>query len=119
MKNKHKTYLPSSYRLIFPEGALSADKVGNNTGTKRDNLQGNERRLDLKNSRRPQKVASKSDIAWTQLAVTALTGQPVCCVVIIEGSQFDGVDITGEDIMADLYQESWNFGDKSLHGPGK
>ena len=73
--------------------------------------------MEFKDDGKPQKVDSESNIAWTLLAVTALTGQPVCCVVIIEGSQFDGVDVTGKDIMTNLSMDVWDFGNKDLHGP--
>ena len=111
--------LPSEYRLLHPEAILSADEVGNNTGTTKDKLQGNEKRLHIKNGERPQKIASESDTPWTTLAVTAMTGEPVCCVVIIKGSQFHGYEVTGEDITADNDRDQWCFSDSSLHGPGR
>ena len=118
-KRQDKNCFPSSYRLLHPEAILCADEVGNNTGTTKDNLQGNEKRLHVRNGERPQKIASESETPWTTLAVTAMTGEPVCCVVIIKGSQFHASDISGEDITANNDREEWLFSDKELHGPGK
>ena len=114
--NRH---LICPYRLLYPQAALAADEVGNNTGTTKDKLVGNEKRLHSRqDGRRALKVSSESDIAWTLLAITALTGECVCCVVIIEGSCFTAKDVSGEDITAALDLQAWDFGDQSNHGKG-
>ena len=118
-EGRQKNMLRSTYRLLHPDGALNADEIGHNTNTTKDKLQRNEKRIHLKGER-AQKIASETDVAWTMLAVTALTGHPVCCVVIMEGKRLAPEDLTGEDIMASNDVDdvaSWL--DKTNHGPGK
>lgn len=117
-KKEHK-YLICNHRLIFPEGGLNMDEVGHSTGSCRDNLQGNEKRISIAGET-PQRLASETDIAWTQLAVTALTGEAVCCVVIIEGERFKPEDLTGMDVTVASSSMNMSFLDKdNNHGPGK
>ena len=115
---KQQNLLPSTYRLLHPEGALNADEIGHNTNTTKDKLQGNEKRIHV-NGERAQKIASESDVAWTMLAVTALTGETVCCVVIIEGKRLAAQDLTGEDIMVSPRSGNLSWDNQTNHGPGK
>ena len=104
---------------MHPEGALNADEISHNTNSTKDKLQGNEKRIHV-NGERAQKIASESDVAWTMLAVTALTGEPVCCVVIIEGKRLAAEDMTGEDIMVSQEGcEDISFLNQENHGPDK
>lgn len=113
----NKTYL-SNFVLLHPEGALAADEIGNNTNTTKDKLQGKERRPHVLFNR-AQKIASETDCAWTVLTLTAMTGEAVCCVVIIEGKRFTAEELTGIDISAQVEKESWDFQDEDNHGAGK
>ena len=115
---KKQNLLPSTYRLLHPEGALNADEIGHNTNTTKDKLQGNEKRIHA-DGERAQKIASESDVAWTMLAVTALTGETVCCVVIIEGKRLAAQDLTGEDIMVSPGSDNLSWDNERNHGPGK
>ena len=115
---KQKNMFKSTYQLLHPEGALNADEISHNTNTTKDKLQGFEKRVHV-NGERAQKIASESDVAWTMLAVTALTGDPVCCVVIIEGKRLAPEDLTGDYIMVSPNSEDMTWLNKDNHGAGK
>ena len=70
-----------TYRLLHPDNCFVADEVGANTSQKGDGRNGGERFVTEKGSTVKIRCSTK-DHHFTLMGITALTGDPVMCVVI-------------------------------------
>lgn len=82
--------------LTHPDMALVLDEVGCNTSQECDNAIGGKLFLTGKNDQ-PYRSVSSRHSHFTVLGVTALSGEPVLCVVIISGKKADIPVATGVD----------------------
>lgn len=73
-------------KITHPEYCLVGDEVGSNTSQKGDGHVGGKKYVCQKNCV-PRRTASKRDKKFTVIGLTNLRGEPVMCVVIIEGTQ--------------------------------
>ena len=53
----------------------------------------------------PQNIASHSEKHFTLMGFTALTGEPVMCVIIIKGKERSAAIETGIDVLANVVGE--------------
>ena len=86
------------YELTHPDFCLVGDEVGGNISMKGDGHAGGQLFITERGSV-PYRKVSSSDKRFTLIGLTALNGQPVMCVIIIQGKipKLDvekGVDIT-------------------------
>jgi hypothetical protein len=118
----------TKYLVTRPNYILYVDEVGDNTSQKSDGNVGGEKFLVAADQRALIR-ASFSDCHFTVLGFTAGDGKPVCCVIILSGSELRANHIMGVqpwaevhgDIMVDLEQNSgrldkfYPFGPKCVH----
>ena len=93
-----------THDLLFPEMCLVMDEVGGNTSQKGDGHKGGQLMICAKDMV-PQQKASTNDKHFTLLGLTALTGDPVMCVLIIEGKKMNALQECGMDIFAEKIGE--------------
>jgi len=72
-------------KITHPELCIVGDEVGGNTSQKGDGHVGGKRFVGPKHCV-SQLKSSKKDKKFTVVGLTALTGEPVMCVIIIEGT---------------------------------
>ena len=77
------------YKLTRPDTCLCGDKVGENWSMKGDRHSGGKKLLTGR-GKVPQKRASTKNIKFTMIGLTAFTGEPVICILIIEGKEPKG-----------------------------
>ena len=108
-----------THNLLYPEMCIVMDEVGGNTSQKGDGLKGGQLIICGKETI-PQIKASTNDKHFTLLGLTALNGDPVMCVLIIEGKRESRLQECGMDIFAQKIGEMTddNFFEQS-QGPGK
>ena len=107
-----------THQLIHPELCICGDEVGGNLSMKGDGHVGGQLLLTAPGSV-PQQKSSAKNRKFTLIGLTALTGEPVMCIIILEGKNPNasieaGVDIT-VDPVGDSNGDSFLF-DNS--GPG-
>jgi hypothetical protein len=73
-------------QITHPEFCLVGDEVGGNTSQKGDGHVGGKKYVCQKGYV-PQQKASKKEKKFTVIGLTNLKGEPVMCVIIIEGKQ--------------------------------
>jgi len=86
------------HQIVRPDMCLCGDEVGGNISMKGDGHVGGELFVTEK-GRVPQRKVSTKNRKFTMIGLTALTGDPVMCVIIIEGTRPNasieaGIDIT-------------------------
>ena len=105
--------------LSRPDMCLVGDEVGGNLSMKGDGHVGGQLFLTAPD-RVPQQKASSKNRKFTLIGLTALTGEPVMCIIIIEGKKPKGSIEAGIDINVNPIGEPtdnnfiWNNS-----GPGK
>ena len=77
------------HQIIIPDMCLCGDEVGGNISMKGDRQVGGELFVTEKGRVPERKVPTKSR-KFTMIGLTALTGDPVMCVIIIEGTRPNG-----------------------------
>lgn len=107
-------------RINYPELCFVADEVGSNISQTGDGNVGGSK-VVCGSKCVPQKKASKKNKHFTVMGITALTGEPLMCVVIIEGVQRQVEIELGLDLEADCDIGSYDDVDfvKNNTGPGK
>jgi hypothetical protein len=75
--------------LENPEYTLFVDEVGINTNQKDGGNRGQERVIGLANSGAAPEECSTRDVRATVMCYTAATGEPVMCVIILQGGKKD------------------------------
>jgi hypothetical protein len=93
-------------KITRPDMILVGDEVGSNVSMAGDKNAGGTLYLCEKGSV-PQKMKTKKDKHITLMGLTNLLGDPVCCIVIIEGKvdAFDiryGIDFMNQDLGSDV-----------------
>jgi hypothetical protein len=113
--------LPCTIRITCPELCIVADEVGSNTSQKGDRHVGG-KKLVCEFQCVPQEKASNNQKHVTMLSFTALTGEPVMCAVIIQGTNRQLEMELGVDFMVDAEKtgsdKDWLFIDANK-GQGK
>ena len=108
-----------THDLIHPDWCLVGDEVGGNISMKGDGHAGGRLYLAAK-GRVAYRKYCKADRKFTLIGLTSLTGQPVMCIVIIQGTMHNraaevGIDVTvqpnGNPTDADFFIKN--------SGPGK
>ncbi len=87
-----------THRLCHPELCFVGNKVGGNISMKGDGHVGGQK-LCIEQGTIPYKKASHTDKIFTMIGLTSLDGNPVMCVLIIQGkdpnlSVETGIDVT-------------------------
>ena len=108
-----------THHLIHPDMCICGDEVGGNLCIKLDGHVGGELLLTAP-GKVPQKKASSKNRRFSMIGLTALTGEPVMCILIIAGKKPNATIEAGVDIRINPVgnPKSRNF----LHqnsGPGK
>ena len=107
------------YKIVRPDMCLCGDEVGKNLSMKGDGHIGGKKFLTAR-GKVPQKRASTRNRKFTLIGLTAFTGEPVMCILIIEGKNPKGNIEAGIDIsvtpVGDNKNRNFIF-DNS--GPGK
>ena len=83
---KEKFGLPCIHKIDHPKMCLVVDEVGSDLSQKGDGHIGGVKYV-FKKGTIPQNKVQNTDKHFTLLGFTALTGEPVHCVIIIAGSQ--------------------------------
>ena len=108
-----------THDLIHPDWCLVGDEVGGNISMKGDGHVGGRLYLTAKGKTASRK-ASKADRRFTLIGLTSLNGQPVMCIVIIQGAKENRAVEVGIDISV---QPDGNPSDADFFlknaGPGK
>ena len=108
-----------THQITRPDMCVMGDEVGGNLSMKGDGHIGGSL-YDTEKGKVPQKKVSKRDRRCTLMGLTALTGEPVMALMIIQGKQPKGNLEFGIDITVDPVG---NYDDPAfiLHnsGPGK
>ena len=108
-----------THDLIHPDWCIVGDEVGGNISMKGDGHAGGRLYLAAK-GRVAYRKYCKADRKFTLIGLTSLTGQPVMCIVIIQGTIHNraaeiGIDVTvqpnGNPTDADFFMKN--------SGPGK
>ena len=108
-----------THDIIHPEYCIVADEVGNNISMKNDGHIGGQKYLCAKGAV-PQQKASTKDKHFTLLGLTLLNGEPLMCVVIIQGTLEKSDYWAGIDILAEkIGDESDDDFLEMNSGPGK
>ena len=107
------------YKLVRPDMCLCGDEVGGNLSMKGDGHIGGKKLLTAR-GKVPQKRASTRNRKFTLIGLTAFTGEPVMCILIIEGKNPKGNIEAGIDIsvtpVGDNKNTNFIFNNS---GPGK
>ena len=108
-----------AYRLTHPHMCIVGDEVGGNLCMKGDGHAGGQLFLTAP-GRVPQQKASSKNRRFTLIGLTALSGEPVMCVIILEGknpkaSIEAGIDINVQPV-GDVNDEDFV---QNNSGPGK
>ena len=85
------------HKIVRPDMCICGDEVGGNISMKGDGHVGGELYLTEK-GRVPQKKTSTRNRKFTMIGLTALTGVPVMCIIILEGKRPNGSIEAGIDI---------------------
>ena len=111
--------LPCTHRIIHPDMCLVVDEVGSNLSQKGDGHVGG-RKVMCEKHCTPQEQVQHKEKHFTLLGFTALTGEPVLCLIIIAGVREELSVETGIDPTAKIVGNLTNddFFDKNF-GPGK
>jgi len=111
--------LPCTHKIIHPDMCLVVDEVGSNLSQKGDGHVGG-RKVMCEKHCTPQEQVQHKEKHFTLLGFTALSGEPVLCLIIIAGVREKLSVETGIDPIAittgDVTDE--DFFDKNF-GPGK
>jgi hypothetical protein len=78
--------LPCTIQITDPDLCIVGDEVGANTSQKGDGHVGGKKVVGERGCVSQQKV-SKKEKKFTVIGLTALTGEPVMCIVIIQGKE--------------------------------
>ena len=108
---KDSTGYKSSAILTYPEYCFAFDETGNNTSMEKDGNIGNTKVMGPTYAK-TRACSSLKDKHFTVLGVTAFTGEPVLCVVIIEGETRNLLVETG--VVLDAQEESDDVVDMDL-----
>ena len=118
--------LKTAHELIHPEMCLVVDEVGSNISQRGDGHIAGKKYCCEKGYGVPQNKSSINDRHFTLLGFTALTGEPVLCVVIIAGvieayEVETGIDIdapvTGDVMDHDYFEKNTGEGKLFPKGP--
>ena len=124
--DKFPGQLKTKYELIHPEMCLVVDEVGSNISQRGDGHIAGKKYCCEKGYGVPQNKSSINDRHFTLLGFTALTGEPVLCVVIIAGvieayEVETGIDIdapvTGDPSDKDYFANNTGKGKLFPKGP--
>ena len=85
------------HKIIRPELCFCGDEVGGNISMKGDGHNGGELLL-TERGKVPQRKASTRNRKFTMIGLTSFSGEPVMCVLIIEGKVPNGAIEAGIDI---------------------
>ena len=86
-----------THQIIHPDMCLVGDEVGGNISMKGDGHVGGTKYLTGKGCV-PQKRSSNAEKRFTLVGLTALTGDPVMCIIIIQGKEMKAHVESGIDI---------------------
>ena len=118
--------LKTEYELIHPEMCLVVDEVGSNISQRGDGHIAGKKYCCEKGYGVPQNKSSINDRHFTVLGFTALTGEPVLCVIIVAGvieayEVETGIDIDasviGDPTDKDYFQNNAGKGKLFPKGP--
>ncbi|CAJ1966096.1 unnamed protein product [Cylindrotheca closterium] len=104
-------------RLTHPEYLLFGDEVGTDTAQDQDGHNGGETYIKFADGTKVELLSTKATGRFTVMGLTAASGDPVMCIVIIAGKELGVQDYMGFDHQA----ESPYDGSKTLEenaGPG-
>ena len=85
------------HKLLRPDMCVCGDEVGNNISMKGDGHAGGELLLTAKKSVGQRKCSTRNR-KFTLIGLTAFSGEPVMCVIIVEGKLANGAIEAGIDI---------------------
>ena len=85
------------HKLLRPDMCMCGDEVGNNISMKGDGHAGGELLLTAKKSVGQRKCSTRNR-KFTLIGLTAFSGEPVMCVIIVEGKLPNGAIEAGIDI---------------------
>ncbi len=85
------------YLLVRPDMCICGDEVGGNLSMKEDGHAGGQLML-VERGQVPMKKISTSNKKFMLIGPTALTGEPVMCILIIEGKRPNRSIVAGVDI---------------------
>ena len=85
------------HKLLRPDMCVCGDEVGNNISMKSDGHAGGELLLTARKSVGQRKCSTRNR-KFTLIGLTAFTGEPVMCVIIVEGKLPNGAIEAGIDI---------------------
>ncbi|CAJ1967698.1 unnamed protein product [Cylindrotheca closterium] len=105
-------------KLIHPEYLLFGDEVGTDTAQDQDGHIGGETYIKSADGQKVELLSTKATGRFTVMGLTAASGDPVMCIVIIAGKELACEDYIGFDHQSDVMYD----GTKTLeenYGPGK
>ena len=89
---------PCYYRLVHKQYILFFDEVGCNLkGDKNGNV-GGPKFIKAKGAEKAQNIVSAGDCRYTTVGFTAVTGEPVLAVIIIQAKKLEYSEINGLDV---------------------
>ena len=91
-----------THKITRPDMCLVVDEVGGNTNQKGDGNVGGELQL-CESGKTPQQKINTKDKHYTLLGLTALTGEPVMCIVIFAGTKEHAIVESGLDLSAPTF----------------
>ena len=94
-----------THKITNPDMCLVMDEVGNSTSQKGDGAVGGEKFVCAKGTA-PKEITNTKDKHWTLIGLTALSGEPVMCVIIFAGEQPSTLLETGMDVFADVVRNN-------------
>ncbi|CAJ1929012.1 unnamed protein product [Cylindrotheca closterium] len=105
-------------KLIHPEYLLFGDEVGTDTAQDQDGHIGGETYIKSADGQKVELLSTKASGRFTVMGLTAASGDPVMCIVIIAGKELAFEDYTGFDHQSEAIYDGTKTIEEN-YGPGK